>query len=76
MSNSEELVEVFWAANQIEAECIRLLLGSNGIHCVLKCNGGDRIYVMESIAKKAKRVIKEAGMECRSLSQWRRKPRD
>jgi len=74
LNNSAEMVEVFWAANQIDAECIRLLLGINGIHCVLKPNGGDRIYVMEPIAKKAKRVIKEAGMECCSLSQRRRKP--
>ncbi len=63
------MVEVFWAANQIQAECVRLLLGSRGIHCMLKPNGGDRILVMDLKAKKAKRVIKEAGIASWSLSQ-------
>ena len=57
MNKKEEMVEVYWALNLIEAEFIRLLLGSKGIHCVLKPNGGDRILVIGSRAEKAKKLI-------------------
>jgi methanogenic corrinoid protein MtbC1 len=56
-NKKEEMVEVYWALNVIEAEFIRLLLGSKGIHCVLKPNGGDRILVIGSRAEKAKKLI-------------------
>ncbi len=57
MSNKEEMVEVYRALNLIEAEFIRLLLGSKGIHCVLETDHGDGIMVKESLARKAKKLI-------------------
>lgn len=62
MSNSEELVEVCRPVNQIEAEFVRLLLGSNGIHCVFKYELRTTIMVVESVAKKAKKIIKREGL--------------
>ena len=67
MSNKEEMVEVYHALNLIEAEFIRLLLGSKGIHCVLKPDGGDRILVIGSRAERAKRIIDEVRPARRTL---------
>ena len=58
MSNKEEMIEVYRTGNIVEAEYIRLFLGSKGIHCILKPDYGDSIMVEESIAEKAKRLIK------------------
>ncbi len=69
MSNKEVMVEVYRALNMIEAEFIRLLLGSRGIHCVLKPNGGDRILVIGSRAERAKRLIAEIRSASCSLVQ-------
>jgi methanogenic corrinoid protein MtbC1 len=57
MSNKEEMVEVYRTGSIVEAEFIRIFLGSKGIHCVLKPDYGDRIMVKESIARKAWRLI-------------------
>ncbi len=57
MSNKEEMVEVYRTGNIVEAEYIRIFLGSKGIHCMLKPDHGDRIMVEESIARNAKRLI-------------------
>ncbi|MBA7631509.1 hypothetical protein ES703_39041 [subsurface metagenome] len=70
MSNSEEIVEIYRAAGEIEAQVIRGLLESNGIPCLLKSNaafsahmfvvdgmGEVKVMVWESMANKAKRLI-------------------
>ena len=62
MSNNEELVEVCQPVNQIEAEFVRLLLGSKGISCVFKSGYRTIIMVVESVAKKAKKIIKREGL--------------
>jgi len=57
MSKKEEMVEVYRTGNIVEAEYIRLFLGSKGIHCVLEPDHGDSIMVKESVSRKAKRLI-------------------
>jgi len=70
LSNSEEIVEIYRAAGEIEAQVIRGLLESNGIPCLLKSNaafsahmivvdgmGEVKVMVWESMANKAKRLI-------------------
>ena len=70
MSNNEEMVEVYRAAGEMEAQVIRGLMESNGIPCLLKSNaafsvhmfavdgmGEVRVMVWDSMAEKAKRLI-------------------
>ena len=72
MSKSEELVEVYQAAGELEAQVIKGLLESNGIRCFLKSHaapsvhmfvvdgmGEVRVMVGESKAEEAKRLIGE-----------------
>ena len=44
MSNNEELVEVYRANGEIEAQVIRSLLDYNGIPCLLKGEAARNIY--------------------------------
>ena len=62
MSNNEELVEAFRPLNQIEAEFVRLLLGSKGIRCVFRYGYRTVIMVEQSVAKKAKKIIEREGL--------------
>ena len=62
MSNNEELVEVCRPINQTEAEFVRLLLGSKGIGCVFEYGRRTTIMVVESMAEKAKKIIKRQGL--------------
>jgi hypothetical protein len=55
LSNTKELVEVCRLVNQIEADLVRLLLGSNAIHCMFKSKLMTIIMVVESVAEKAKK---------------------
>jgi len=70
LSNNEEMVEVYRAAGEMEAQVIRGLMESNGIPCLLKSNaafsvhmfavdgmGEVRVMVWDSMAEKAKRLI-------------------
>ena len=70
MSNSEEMVEVYRARGEAEAQIIKGLLESNGIYCLLKSNaapsvhmfavngmGEVKVMVKGSIAEKASRLI-------------------
>ena len=61
MSNNEELVEVCHTSGAIEAEIVKLLLGSNGISCVFKYGLDTRIMVEKSKAEEAKRLIERKG---------------
>ncbi len=54
-------VEVYRSANQIEVQSVRLLLGGNGIRCVLIYEGEIKVMVQQSMAKEAKRLIEEEG---------------
>ncbi len=71
MNNSEELVEVYQAAGEAEAQVIKGLLESYGIPCLLKSKaapsvhvftvdgmGEVKVMVWESIAEEAKKLIK------------------
>ena len=71
MSTSEKLAEVYTAAGEAEAQVIKGLLESYGISCLLKSNaapsvhmfavdgmGEVKVMVVESMAKKAKKLIK------------------
>ncbi len=71
MSNSEELVEVYRANGEMEAQVIQGLLESYGIPCLLKSNaarsvhafavdgmGEVRVMVWEQMADRAKALIK------------------
>ena len=71
MNVSEELVEVYKAAGEAEAQIIKGLLETNGIPCLLKSlaapsvhvftvNGMGEVKVMvwESMAEKARGLIK------------------
>ena len=70
MSRSKELVEVYKAAGELEAQVIKGLLESYGIACLLKSNaapsvhmfavdgmGEVKVMVWDSMAEKAKRLI-------------------
>ena len=74
MSRGEELVEVYRAAGELEAQVIKGLLESYGIACLLKSNaapsahmftvdgmGEVKVMVWESMAEKAKRLIEGEG---------------
>ena len=71
MNKSEELVEVYKAAGEAEAQIIKGLLESGGIPCLLKSlaapsvhvftvdgMGEVKVMVWESTAEEAKRLIK------------------
>jgi len=70
LSRSKELVEVYKAAGELEAQVIKGLLESYGIACLLKLNaapsvhmfavdglGEVKVMVWDSMAEKAKRLI-------------------
>ena len=74
MSKSKELVEVYQAANELEAQVIKGLLESYGIPCLLKSNaapsvhmftvdgmGEVKVMVWESTVEKARMLIKGEG---------------
>ena len=71
MSSNEELVEVYRASGEMEAQVIRGLLESWGIPCLLRSNaarsvhafavdgmGEVRVMVWEQTADKARSLIK------------------
>ena len=45
MSNSEELVEVYRATNEMEAQVIKSLLESYEIPCILKSNAAPSVHM-------------------------------
>jgi len=70
LSRNEELVEVYKAAGELEAQVIKGLLESYGIACLLKSNaapsvhmfavngmGEVKVMVFSSMAEKARRLI-------------------
>lgn len=70
MSRNEELVEIYQAAGELEAQVIKGLLESNGIHCFLKSHAAPSVHVLtidgmgevkvmvfSSMAEKAKQLI-------------------
>ena len=70
MSKGEELVEVYQAAGELEAQVIKGLLESYGIPCFLKSHaapsvhmfvvdglGEVKVMVCDSMVEKAKRLI-------------------
>ena len=74
MSSSEELVEVYRANGEIEAQVIRSLLEYHGIPCLLKGEAARNIYgltvdgiaevrimVWEQLADRARALIKGRG---------------
>ncbi|MFC1941295.1 DUF2007 domain-containing protein [Chloroflexota bacterium] len=67
-----KMVEVYQAAGEAQAQIIKGLLESNGIYCLLKSNaapsihmftidgmGAVKVMVEESVAEKAKGLIRE-----------------
>lgn len=74
MNKEIKLVAVYLATGEAEAQVIKGLLESNGVHCILKSNaapsvhvfsvdgmGEVRIMVEKSKEKKAKELIMEEG---------------
>ena len=70
MSKGEELVEVYKAAGELEAQVIKGLLESNGICCFLKSHaapsvhvftvdgmGEVKVMVWDSMAERARKLI-------------------
>ncbi len=70
MSNHQEMIEVYRATGELEAQVIRGLLESYGIPCLLKSHaassvhtftvdgmGEVKVMVWKSMAEKAKRLI-------------------
>ena len=71
MNKSEKLVEVYKAANEMEAQVIKSLLESYDVPCLLKSHaapsvhmftidgmGEVRVMVRESVADKAEQLIR------------------
>ena len=71
MSKQVKIVEVYRAAGEGEAQVIKGLLDSNGIHCLLKSNAAPSVHVFaidgmgevkvmvgESVAEEAMRLIR------------------
>ena len=74
MSKQTKMVEVYQAAGEAEAQIIKGLLESNGIHCLLKSNAAPSVHVFaidgmgevkimvgDSVVEKARRLIKGEG---------------
>ncbi len=74
MSKQTKIVEVYRAAGEAEAQIIKGLLESNGIHCLLKSNAAPSVHVFaidgmgevkimvgESLAESARGLIKGEG---------------
>jgi len=70
LSKNKELIEVYKAAGELEAQVIKGLLESYGIACLLKSNaapsvhmfavdgmGEVKVMVFSSMAEKARRLI-------------------
>jgi len=70
LSRSKELVAVYKAAGELEAQVIKGLLESNGISCFLKSHAAPSVHVLtvdglgevkvmvwDSMAEEAKRLI-------------------
>jgi len=70
LKNSEEMIEVYRATGEIEAQIIKSLLDSYGIPCLLKSNAAPSVHVLtvdgmaeikvmvwESMVDKAKELI-------------------
>lgn len=71
MSKQVKIVEVYRAAGEGEAQVIKGLLESNGIHCLLKSNAAPSVHVFaidgmgevkvmvgELVAERAMRLIR------------------
>ncbi len=73
MSNSEELVEVYRASGEMEAQVIRSLLEYHGIPCLLKGEAARNIYglTVDGIAEVRIMVWERMADEARSLIKGR-----
>ena len=69
MGNSEELVEVYRANGEMEAQVIRSLLEYHGIPCLLKGDAARNIYglTVDGIAEVRFMVWERMADEARSL---------
>lgn len=69
MGNSEELVEVYRANGEMEAQVIRSLLEYHGIPCLLKGEAARNIYglTVDGIAEVRIMVWERMADEARSL---------
>ena len=69
MGNSEELVEVYRANGEMEAQVIRSLLEYHGIPCLLKGDAARNIYglTVDGIAEVRIMVWERMADEARSL---------
>jgi len=74
MSKQAKMIEVYRATGEAEAQIIKGLLESNGIHCLLRSNAAPSVHVFaidgmgevkvmvgESVAEKARRLIEGEG---------------
>ena len=74
MSNRVKMVEVYRAAGEAEAQIIKGLLESSGIHCLLRSNAAPSVHVFaidgmgevkvmveEPMAEEARRLITGEG---------------
>jgi len=72
LSNNEKMVEVYQARGEMEAQVIKGLLESYGVPCFLKSTaapsvhtftvngmGEVKVMVRESMAEKAKKLVRE-----------------
>lgn len=70
MRRKEKTVDVYRASGELEAQVIKGLLESNGIHCIMRSDaassvhaftvdgmGEVKIAVLESMADEARRII-------------------
>jgi hypothetical protein len=73
LSNSEELVEVYRASGELEAQVIRSLLEYHGIPCLLKGEAARNIYglTVDGIAEVRIMVWERMADEARSLIKGR-----
>jgi hypothetical protein len=73
LSNSEELVEVYRASGEMEAQVIRSLLEYHGIPCLLKGEAARNIYglTVDGIAEVRIMVWERMADEARSLIKGR-----
>jgi len=72
-NNSEELVEVYRANGELEAQVIRSLLEYNGIPCLLKGEAARNIYglTVDGISEVRIMVWERLADEARSLIKGR-----
>jgi hypothetical protein len=78
LKNNEDLVEVYHAHNQMEAQVIKGLLESFGIPCILKSNAAPSVHLLtvDGMSEVRIMVLESQAMQARELINQKDPPPD